>query len=169
MQRNRRPIQLSLWPENEVRDGSVTSDEHVIAQALSILAARYAPGETIASPGDVRRYLRLSLAGHRAEVFVGLYLDNRHRVLDYTEHFQGSIDHTAVHPRVIAQHALEINAAAVIFAHNHPSGIPEPSDADRLITRRLIEALEYFDVRVLDHFVVGADSVVSLAERGLLH
>ncbi len=97
-----------------------------------------------------------------------MFLDNRHRVLCFEEMFQGTIDGAQVHPRVVVQRALEANAAAVILYHNHPSGVAEPSKADENITRRLKDALSLVDVRVPDHFVVGAEDVTSFAERGLL-
>ena len=102
------------------------------------------------------------------EVFGALFLDNRHRVIRVAEMFQGTIDGASVHPRVVAQRALELNAAAIVFFHNHPSGVAEPSNADEAITRRLREALALVDVRVLDHFVVAAGESVSFAESGLL-
>ena len=102
------------------------------------------------------------------EVFGALFLDNRHRVIRVAEMFQGTIDGASVHPRVVAQRALELNAAAIVFFHNHPSGVAEPSNADEAITRRLREALALLDVRVLDHFVVAAGESVSFAESGLL-
>ena len=97
-----------------------------------------------------------------------MFLDNRHRVIQVVEMFQGTIDGASVHPRVVVQRALELNAAAVVFFHNHPSGVAEPSHADEAITRRLRDALALVDVRVLDHFVVAAGESVSFAERGLL-
>jgi DNA repair protein RadC len=97
-----------------------------------------------------------------------VFLDNRHRVLYFEEMFQGTIDGSQIHPRVVLQRALEANAAAVILYHNHPSGVAEPSKADENITSRLKDALSLVDVRVLDHFVVGAEDVTSFAERGLL-
>jgi DNA repair protein RadC len=97
-----------------------------------------------------------------------VYLDNRHRIIDVAELFHGTIDGASVHPRVVVQQALELNAAAIIFYHNHPSGVAEPSHADEAITRRLKEALALVDVRVLDHFVVTAGESVSFANRGLI-
>jgi DNA repair protein RadC len=102
------------------------------------------------------------------EVFGCIFLDNRHRVLGFDELFRGTIDNTTVYPREVVRQALHRNAAAVILAHNHPSGVPEPSDADRLITRRIRDALDLVDVRLLDHVVVGDGACVSLAGRGLL-
>jgi DNA repair protein RadC len=101
-------------------------------------------------------------------VFGSLFLDNRHRVIAVRELFQGTIDGASVHPRVVVQQALEVNAAAMVFFHNHPSGVAEPSRADEMLTRRLSEALALVDVRVLDHFVVSGGESVSFAERGLI-
>jgi len=115
-----------------------------------------------------REYLRARMRDYQHEVFTCLYLDNQHRVVALEELFHGTIDGAAVYPREVVKRSLHNNAAAVIFAHNHPSGVAEPSQADIAITRRLREALNTIDVRVLDHVVVGRTEVVSFAERGLL-
>ncbi|MDX1557656.1 MAG: DNA repair protein RadC [Marinobacter sp.] len=125
-------------------------------------------GDPLRSPEDTRRFLTSRLGTYPHEVFAGLFLDNRHRVIHYRELFRGTIDGAAVYPREVVRQALEDNAAAVIFAHNHPSGVAEPSQADISLTRRLKEALGLVDIRVLDHMVVGHGEVISLAERGLL-
>ncbi|WP_203299472.1 RadC family protein [Marinobacter sediminum] len=125
-------------------------------------------GDPLRSPEDTRRFLTSRLGTYPHEVFAGLFLDNRHRVIQYRELFRGTIDGAAVYPREVVRQALEDNAAAVIFAHNHPSGVAEPSEADVALTRRLKEALTLVDIRVLDHMVVGHGEVVSLAERGLM-
>ncbi len=140
----------------------------LVALAMKVLSLRHHRGRTLKSPDDTQAYLRLRLADKRAELFGCLYLDNRHRVLELCELFHGTIDGTSVYPRVVVQQALEFNAAAVILFHNHPSGVAEPSQADERITRRLKNALELIDVRVLDHFVVAAGDSVSMAARGLL-
>ena len=140
----------------------------VIGLALEVLAEMHKPGQPLASPTDTRRFLQLELTTRKAEVFGALFLDNRHRVIVVEELFHGTIDGASVHPRVVVQRALEVNAAALIVFHNHPSGEPEPSRADRAITRRLQDALALVDVRVLDHVVVGTEATVSFAERGLL-
>jgi DNA repair protein RadC len=140
----------------------------VIQLALAFLAARHRRGTMLANPKETIAYLQLLLAERKNEVFVALFLDNRHRLLCCDELFHGSVAGSAVHPRVVVQRALEINAAAVIFAHNHPSGVAEPSREDENITRRLKDALALVEVRVLDHVVVSAEGSVSLAERGLL-
>lgn len=120
------------------------------------------------SPDRTRAFLKARLRHHTREVFACLFLDNRHRVIGFEELFGGTIDGASVHPREVVRRALHHNAAAIIFAHNHPSGVAEPSHADRAITVRLRDALALIDVRVLDHFVVGDAEVVSFAERGLL-
>lgn len=125
-------------------------------------------GDPLRSPDDTRRYLSSRLATYPHEVFASLLLDNRHRVIRYLELFRGTIDGAAVYPREVVRLALEHNAAAVIFAHNHPSGVAEPSQADITLTGRLKEALKLVDIRVLDHMIVGHGEVVSLAERGLM-
>jgi DNA repair protein RadC len=125
-------------------------------------------GDPLRSPQDTRRYLSSRLGTYPHEVFAGLFLDNRHRVIQYQELFRGTIDGAAVYPREVVRQALECNAAAVIFAHNHPSGVAEPSQADISLTRRLKEALGLVDIRVLDHMVIGHGEVISLAERGLM-
>ncbi len=125
-------------------------------------------GEALTSAGDTRRYLSTRLRDYPYEVFACLFLDTRHRVIEFEELFRGTIDGASVHPREVLRRALAHNAAAVILAHNHPSGIAEPSRADRHITERLTDALALVDVRVLDHLVVGDGEVVSFAERGWL-
>lgn len=132
------------------------------------LQERLAPGQAIGSPADSREFLLARLRDRPHEVFCCLFLDNRHRVLAFDELFRGTIDNTTVYPREVVKQALARNAGAVILAHNHPSGVAEPSDADRLITRRIRDALDLVDVRLLDHFVIGDGSCVSLASRGML-
>jgi len=124
-------------------------------------------GDPLTNPADTRNYMAMRLRDHAYEVFAALFLDNRHRMIAFEELFSGTIDGASVHPREVVRKALQHNAAAVIFAHNHPSGVAEPSAADRHITQRLKDALALIDVRVLDHIVVG-DDIVSFAERGLL-
>lgn len=125
-------------------------------------------GEALTSPGDTRRFLQAKLRDYPHEVFACLLLDNRHRVIAFEEMFRGTIDAASVYPREIVKLALARNAAAMIVAHNHPSGVAEPSRADEHLTRRLQEALALVDIRLLDHFVIGDGEVVSFAERGLL-
>jgi len=122
----------------------------------------------LTSPGAVRDYLRLKLGGLEHEVFVSIWLDAQHRVVATQESFRGTLTQTSVYPREIVKAALRANAAAVIFAHNHPSGVAQPSQADELLTRTLKEALALVDVKVLDHFIIAGNHAVSFAERGLL-
>ena len=125
-------------------------------------------GTPLTSPADTLDYLQRSLQGRRREVFQCMFLDTRHRMICHEELFQGSIDGACVYPRVVAEHALRHNAAAVIVAHNHPSGVTEPSLADQAITRRLKDALGLLEIRLLDHFVIGDGTPVSMAARGML-
>lgn len=146
--------------------------KYVQLQATLEIARRHlletlARESALTSPALTRQYLKARLRDYRHEVFMALFLDSQHQVLAAEELFQGSIDGASVYPREVVKRCLFHNAAAVIFAHNHPSGIAEPSDADVRITKRLTQALALIDVRVLDHVVVG-ETLVSLAERGLL-
>ena len=125
-------------------------------------------GAALESARDTREYLKACLRDQTHEVFCGLFLDNRHRVIAFEELFTGTLNGTAVYPREVVKHALRHNAAAVIFAHNHPSGVAEPSRADEVLTARLKEALALVDIQVLDHLVVGDGEMVSFSERGLL-
>ena len=122
----------------------------------------------LANPNAVREFLIVHHKGQEREVFSCLFLDNRHRLICFDEVFLGTVDGASVHPREVVKLALARNAAAVILAHNHPSGVAEPSQADELITARLRDALALVDIRVLDHLVVGGTTVTSFAERGLL-
>ena len=125
-------------------------------------------GPVLGDPQGVRDYLRVHFLDKEREVFVCLFLDNRHRLISAEEMFQGTINGASVHPREVVKRALQLNASGVILAHNHPSGVADPSQADELITRRLKEALALVDIRCLDHLIVGGTAVMSLAERGLL-
>ena len=124
--------------------------------------------DALTSPASVRDYLRMTLTGRDYEVFMVLFLDAQHRVLESEEMFRGTLTQTSVYPREVVKRSLVNNAAAVIFAHNHPSGVAQPSHADELLTRSLKDALALVDVKVLDHFVVAGTAVMSFAERGLL-
>jgi len=145
------------------------------AQLAAVLevAQRYLREElrsrsALASPGSVRDYLRLALGAREHEVFIALFLDAQHRVLRTDELFRGTLTQTSVYPREVVKAALSANAAAVIFAHNHPSGVAQPSQADELLTRQLKEALALVEIKVLDHFIVAGNQCLSFAERGLL-
>ena len=142
-------------------------------QAVLAMSRRYLEEEIqdrdlLTSPEATRAYFKARLHQYAREVFACLFLDNRHRVIRYEELFLGTIDGASVHPREVVRRALELNAAAVIFAHNHPSGVTEPSQADLQITQRLKDALALVDVRVLDHLIIGEGEAASLAELGLL-
>ena len=142
-------------------------------QALPELARRYyaqslPSGEMIRSPTDTEAFLKSRMRHLGHELFCCLFLDNRHRVLRFDEMFRGTIDGTTVYPREVVKEALAVNAAAVILAHNHPSGVAEPSQADERITRRLKSALELVDIRLLDHLIIGDGQATSLASRGLV-
>ena len=136
--------------------------------ARRLLREKLENNTVLSSPMAVRDYLRLHFLGREHEAFVVILLDAQNRVLKTEELFRGTLTQTSVYPREIVKCALRANAAAVIFAHNHPSGIAEPSRADEMLTQSLKQALALVDVKVLDHFVVGGDSVMSFAERGLI-
>ena len=140
----------------------------VLELSRRYLAEQLNRGSPLESPATTRRYLKSVLRDHPHEVFACLFLDTRHRVIAYEELFHGTIDGATVYPRVVAEKALRHGAAALIAAHNHPSGVCEPSLADQAITRRLKEAFALLDIRLLDHFVVGDGRPVSMASRGML-
>src|SRR4030095_2054065 len=144
------------------------TDDQTIQRALRILQSRMRSGPVLSAPSAVRDYLQLSLHARGHEVFVCIFLDAQHRVITCDELFRGTLAQTSVYPREVVKAALKHNAAAVIFSHNHPSGIAEPSRADELLTQALKQALALVDTRVLDHFVVAGSQLVSFAERGLL-
>lgn len=144
------------------------TQDQVIRRALRILDARMRTGDPLSSPNAVRDFLRLKLAGLPYEVFFVIFLDAQNRVITAEEMFRGTLTQTSVFPREIVKAALVHNAASVIFAHNHPSGVAEPSHADENLTSTLKQALALVDVRVLDHFVLGGTSCLSFAERGLI-
>ena len=144
-----------------------------VLKALPELARRYyeqalPTGQPIRSPADTEAFLMARLRDLPHELFCCIYLDNRHRIISFEELFRGTIDGTSVYPREVVKQALSVNAAAVILAHNHPSGVAEPSQADERITRRLKAALELVDIRLLDHLVIGDGISTSLASRGML-
>ena len=145
------------------------SEGEVIAKALQIIERRLnKPGEAMSSPQIVKDYLTIKLAELEHEVFFTLWLDGQHRVIQFGSMFRGTLNQTSVYPREVVKEALRLNAGAVIFAHNHPSGMPEPSRADEMLTKTLQEALALVDVKVLDHIIVGGTTTVSFAERGLI-
>lgn len=161
--------QLTLT-ETSGRDAErIAQENRVIDEALQILDRRlFSHGPELTTPGLVAEYLKLSLVQQEHEVFAVIFLDAKHRVLRFEVLFHGSIDSASVYPRQVVKRALAHNAAAVILCHNHPSGCPEPSQADRALTARLKAALDLIDVRILDHFIVGEGRPLSLAEYGWL-
>lgn len=140
----------------------------VMELARRAIAEQLQTGEAFASPDLVKRYLRMKLGGQRHESFLVLFLDVKNRLIADRELFRGTLTHASVYPREVVVEALARNAAAVILAHNHPSGVAEPSDADLRITRALVQALDLVEIRVLDHFVVAGPLVHSFAEHGQL-
>jgi len=168
--RSRRPAPREAGMDLLQFSSRVTEEEaRVLAQARVILLKVAAQMRTpITTPQAVREYLITMLGSQEREFFAMVALDNRHRVIASEILFAGTIDGARVHPREVVKCALRHNAAAVIFAHNHPSSVLESSQADELITQRLIDALSLVDIRVLDHFVIGGGHAVSFSERGLL-
>ena len=147
--------------------------KYVQLQAVLEMSTRYLKEsiekqDAISSPEDTRQFLKSKLRHRPYEVFAALFLDNRHQVIKFEELFRGTIDGASVYPREVVKKALEYNAAAMIVAHNHPSGIAEPSQADEHITHRLKKALDLVDIRLLDHLIIGDGDITSLAERGIL-
>jgi DNA repair protein RadC len=149
---------------------AIPTDDAIIESALKILESRISyksDAPPLTSPQDGKNYAKLQIALYEHEVFACIFLDSRNRVIAFEKLFRGTIDCASVYPREVVKACLSHNAAAVIFAHNHPSGATEPSQADIQITERLKNALQLIDITVLDHLIVGED-VVSFAERGLL-
>jgi len=157
----------SLMVKEENGHYPLATNEEIIEAAHLALKERFARGAALISPEATKEALQLRLAHHEHEVFAVLWLDNCHRVIAFEELFRGTIDGASVHPGEVVKSALGHNAAAAIFARNHPSGVAEPSPSDRSITQRLKEALDLVDVRVLDHVVV-AETTCSFTERGLI-
>jgi DNA repair protein RadC len=140
----------------------------VLEMARRALEEKMKSGDPMSSPQSVRDYLRLTLQGKKHEIFVGIFLDAQNRTIAAEELFKGTLTQTSVYPREVVKRALHHNAAAMIFAHNHPSGLAEPSQADEMLTQSLKQALALVDVNVLDHFIVGGGTAMSFAERGLI-
>jgi DNA repair protein RadC len=160
--------QASFCAEAGLGPAKFTQLQATLEMARRHLWERLQRGAGLGSPEDTRHYLMARLRDQPRELFAALFLDNRHRVMAFEVLFQGTLDAASVHPREVARRALTLNAAALIVAHNHPSGVAEPSRADEQLTRRLRDALALLDIRLLDHFVVGDGEAVSFAERGLL-
>ena len=140
--------------------------EEVMKVAEQLVDYKLHAEVALTDPDKTGKYLKLKLATYEHEVFACLFLNTKHRVIAFEEMFRGTIDGASVHPREVVKRALQLNAAAVVLAHNHPSGNPDPSAADRAITLRLRDALALVDVRVLDHFVLGEGEPTSMARRG---
>ena len=157
-----------LYVRNELRRYRVANADEIIEAARAVAGRRMLRGEPVTDPQASGRFFQDKLAGLEREVFAAVFLDTRHRLIEYVELFQGTIDGAEVHPREVVRQALRCNAAAVIVAHNHPSGTTDPSAADRAVTARLKQALALVDVRMLDHIVVSGVGSTSMAERGLL-
>jgi DNA repair protein RadC len=143
-------------------------EQEAINVALSAIQQTLVNNNVMNSPKEVENYLKIKLAAEPDEWFAVMFLTSQHRLISFEKLFRGTIDSSHVHIRVIARNALELNAAALILAHNHPSGIAEPSNADQKITSKIKDSLEIFDIKVLDHFIVSSNECCSFAERGLL-
>ncbi len=146
---------------------TIHSKQEAIDIANNIIRESFAGGECYCNPEQTKQYLTCQLGAYEREVFAVMLLDNQHQLIEFKELFQGTIDSASVYPREVVKEALKVNASAIVLAHNHPSGIAEPSQADKRITERLKDALALVDIRVLDHIVAGRECV-SFAERGLL-
>lgn len=146
----------------------LATTEQILDAARQAIDQKMQRGASFSSPAAVGEYLRTKLAGLDCEVFSVLFLDTQHRLIEYVEMFRGTIDSASVHPREVVKEALRLNAAAVILSHNHPSGRPDPSEADKVLTLRLKSALALVDVRALDHVIVAGSVTTSLAEHGLI-
>ena len=163
------PVVINDSCLESLSDISVQNEDWIVQQAIVLLERRvFKAGPRLERPAAVRDYLRLKLVAEPNEIFVVVFMNSMHDVLAVEPMFHGTINATSVYPRVVLQRALQLNAAAVIFAHQHPSGTTEPSNADRLLTEQLKTALALIDVRVLDHFVIGQGAPYSFAESGLL-
>ena len=167
---------LQFFPTSEfplmVRDGGrrryrPATGEQILAAARQVIDQKMQRGTSLESPANVREYLRTKLAGYDYEVFSLLTLDNRHRLIEYIELFRGTIDGASVHPREVVRETLRVNAAAVIFAHNHPGMDPSPGSDDIHVTRELVKAGKLLEIDVHDHLVISGGRFTSMRERGL--
>jgi DNA repair protein RadC len=157
-----------LWVRDERGEVRQATGEEIVSEARRIMNRRVRRGTSMTSPQAVRDFLSIKLGALEHETFCVLLLDSRHRLIEYVELFRGTIDGASVHPREVVKLALAKNAAALVLAHPHPSGVAEPSQADELITKRLVSALALVDIRVLDHMIIAGGEVSSFAERGLI-
>ena len=158
----------ALYTLNDAGVPVPATPDEIIAAARDVLSRRIRRGTLLSSPKAARDFLSVKLGARDFESFCVLYLDSRHRLIEFVELFRGTIDGASVYPREVVKEALARNAAAVILAHPHPSGVAEPSAADELITRKVVDALRLVDIRVLDHLVIAGGDVVSFSDRGLL-
>ena len=154
-------------PMNSHGSNRPQSVSEILESAANIIAEKYVNKDAFSNPEETKAFLTYKLGGYEREVFAVMMLDNQHQLIEFNELFFGTVDAASVYPREVVKAVLAVNAAAVILAHNHPSGEAEPSQADKLITKRLTDALALIDVRVLDHIVVGR-TPVSFAERGFI-
>jgi DNA repair protein RadC len=159
---------IELWVRDECGEIKPATGEEIVSEARRVMNRKVHRGTSLTSPQAVRDFLSIKLGALEHESFCVLLLDSRHRLIEYVELFRGTIDGASVHPREVVKLALAKNAAALVLAHPHPSGVAEPSHADELITKRLISALSLVDIRVLDHVIVAGGEVSSFAERGLI-
>ena len=161
-------INNRLYVRSELRRYRVANADEIIEAARAVAGQRMQRGESFTDPQASGRFFQDKLAGLEREVFAAAFLDTRHRLIEYVELFQGTIDGAEVHPREVVRQALRCNAAAVIVAHNHPSGTTDPSAADRAVTARLKQALALVDIRLLDHVIVSGWASLSLAMKGFI-
>ena len=155
-----------LYVRSKPRRYKVANADEIIEAARAVAGQRMQRGASFVNPAESGRFFMDKLGGLEREVFAAVFLDTRHRLIEYVELFQGTIDGAEVHPREVVRQALRCNAAAVIVAHNHPSGTTDPSAADRAVSSRLKQALALVDIRLLDHLIIGDGAPVSLAARG---
>lgn len=156
----------ALYVRSPSRRYLQATEDQIVEAARYVVGKRMQRGASFQDPMAARAFFRDKLVGMEREVFVAAFLDGRHRLIEYVELFHGTIDGAEVHPREVVRQAIRCNAAAVIVAHNHPSGSVEPSAADRAVTARLKQALALVDVRLLDHVIVGGFQTLAMAERG---
>ncbi len=165
-------LSLSLDSSLLVRDDQgrylMATADQILEAARQVIDQKIRRGASFTSPSEVKDYLKAKLSGYEREVFAVMLMDSKHCLIEYVELFQGTIDQAAVYPREVVKLAMQHNAAAMIISHNHPSGNPDPSRADEMLTKRLQDALALVDVRVLDHIIVAGNDTASVGERGLI-
>lgn len=159
-------LKAGAEPGTYIMESKKVTEDDILIMAKQLSRKRLARGREVNSPREVKEHLRNMLHDRESEVFAVLLLDTKNRILAFRELFYGTVNAASVYPREVVKQALQVNAAALILVHNHPSGDPTPSDADRQLTKQLEESLALIDVRVLDHIVVGTDGCISLTEYG---